>query len=140
MKKLFQYSELRTTLFENASHIRNAFLFTLVANLLSLAPVGYMKDVYGPVLNSRSEHVLLVVTLMLVGFLVASGFLEWVRFRLMQAVAVAFNEKMGVRVFEASYRSFLRTRSSTSRLALQDLKPFVLFYHHQACWPSWTHL
>ena len=122
MKKLFQYSELRTTLFENASHIRNAFLFTLVANLLSLAPVGYMKDVYGPVLNSRSEHVLLVVTLMLVGFLVASGFLEWVRFRLMQAVAVAFNEKMGVRVFEASYRSFLRTRSSTSRLALQDLK------------------
>ena len=122
MKKLFQYSELRTTLFENASHIRNAFLFTLVANLLSLAPVGYMKDVYGPVLNSRSEHVLIVVTLMLVGFLVASGFLEWVRFRLMQAVAVAFNEKMGVRVFEASYRSFLRTRSSTSRLALQDLK------------------
>ena len=122
MKKLFQHSELRTALFENASHIRNAFLFTLVANLLSLAPVGYMKDVYGPVLNSRSEHVLLVVTLMLVGFLVASGFLEWVRFRLMQAVAVAFNEKMGVRVFEASYRSFLRTRSSTSRLALQDLK------------------
>jgi len=122
MKKLFQYSELRTALFENASHIRNAFLFTLVANLLSLAPVGYMKDVYGPVLNSRSEHVLMVVTLMLIGFLIASGFLEWVRFRLMQAVAVAFNEKMGVRVFEASYRSFLRTRSSTSRLALQDLK------------------
>ena len=127
MKKLFQYSELRTALFENASHIRNAFLFTLVANLLSLAPVGYMKDVYGPVLNSRSEHVLLVVTLMLVGFLVASGFLEWVRFRLMQAVAVAFNEKMGVRVFEASYRSFLRTRSSTSRLALQDLKTIRTF-------------
>jgi ATP-binding cassette subfamily C exporter for protease/lipase len=127
MKKLFQYSELRTALFENASHIRNAFLFTLVANLLSLAPVGYMKDVYGPVLNSRSEHVLLVVTLMLVGFLVASGFLEWVRFRLMQAVAVAFNEKMGVRVFEASYRSFLRTRSSTSRLALQDLKTIRSF-------------
>ena len=127
MKKLFQYSELRTALFENASHIRNAFLFTLVANLLSLAPVGYMKDVYGPVLNSRSEHVLLVVTLMLVGFLVASGFLEWVRFRLMQAVAVAFNEKMGVRVFEASYKSFLRTRSSTSRLALQDLKTIRTF-------------
>lgn len=127
MKKLFQYSELRTALFENASHIRYAFLFTLVANLLSLAPVGYMKDVYGPVLNSRSEHVLLVVTLMLVGFLVASGFLEWVRFRLMQAVAVAFNEKMGVRVFEASYRSFLRTRSSTSRLALQDLKTIRTF-------------
>ena len=127
MKKLFQHSELRTTLFENASHIRNAFLFTVVANLLSLAPVGYMKDVYGPVLNSRSEHVLLVVTLMLVGFLVASGFLEWVRFRLMQAVAVAFNEKMGVRVFEASYKSFLRTRSSTSRLALQDLKTIRTF-------------
>ena len=127
MKKLFHYSELSAALFENSSHIRNAFLFTLVANLLSLAPVGYMKDVYGPVLNSRSEHVLLVVTLMLVGFLVASGFLEWVRFRLMQSVAVAFNEKMGLRVFEASYRSYLSTRSSTSRLVLQDLKTIRTF-------------
>ena len=114
-------------MFENASHIRNAFLFTLVANLLSLAPVGYMKDVYGPVLNSRSDHVLLVVTLMLVGFLLASGFLEWIRFRLMQSVAVAFNEKMGVRVFEASYGSYLRTRSTTSRFALQDLKTIRKF-------------
>jgi ATP-binding cassette subfamily C exporter for protease/lipase len=127
MKKLFQYTELSSALLDNASLIRNAFLFTLIANLLSLAPVGYMKDVYGPVLNSRSEHVLLVVTLMLVGFLVVSGFLEWVRFRLMQAVAVAFNEKMGMRVFEASYRSYLRTRSSTSRLALQDLKTIRSF-------------
>lgn len=127
MKKINQYSELRISLFENASHIRNAFLFTLVANLLSLAPVGYMKDVYGPVLNSRSDHVLLVVTLMLVGFLLASGFLEWIRFRLMQSVAVAFNEKMGVRVFEASYGSYLRTRSTTSRFALQDLKTIRKF-------------
>jgi ATP-binding cassette subfamily C exporter for protease/lipase len=127
MKKIFQYSELRASLFENASHIRNAFLFTLIANLLSLAPVGYMKDVYGPVLNSRSDHVLLVVTLMLLGFLVASGFLEWIRFRLMQSVAVGFNEKMGVRVFEASYRSYLRTRSPTSRFALQDLKTIRKF-------------
>lgn len=122
MKKLFQYSELRSAMFENGSHIRNAFLFTMAANLLSLAPVGYMKDVYGPVLNSRSEHVLLVVTLILVGLLVVSGFLEWVRFRLMQSVAVAFNEKVGLRVFEASYRSYLRTHSSTSRLVLQDLR------------------
>jgi ATP-binding cassette subfamily C exporter for protease/lipase len=127
MKKIFQNSELRASLVENASHIRNAFLFTLIANLLSLAPVGYMKDVYGPVLNSRSDHVLLVVTLMLVGFLVASGLLEWIRFRLMQSVALAFNEKIGVRVFEASYRSYLRTRSPTSRFALQDLKTIRKF-------------
>lgn len=127
MKRIFQSSELRSALLANGSHIRNAFLFTLVANFLSLAPVGYMKDVYGPVLNSRSEHVLLVVTLLLIGFLVASGFLEWVRFRLMQSVAVSFNEKMGMRVFEASYKSYLRTRASTSRLALQDLKTIRSF-------------
>lgn len=127
MKKLFQSSELRSALVENGSQIRNAFLFTLIANMLSLAPVGYMKDVYGPVLNSRSEHVLLVVTLLLIGFLVTSGFLEWVRFRLMQSVAVSFNEKMGIRVFEASYKSYLRTRASISRLALQDLKTIRSF-------------
>lgn len=127
MKKIFQHSELRTALLKNASYIRQAFIFTLIANLLSLAPVGYMKDVYGPVLNSRSETVLIVVTLMLIGFLVASGFLEWVRFRLMQAVAVGFNESMGRRVFQASYKSYLQSRSSTARLALQDLKTIRSF-------------
>lgn len=127
MKKLRQYSELRAALLENAPHIRNAFLFTIVANILSLAPVGYMRDVYGPVLDSRSEYVLITVTVTLIGFLVASGFLEWVRFRLMQAVAVAFNEKLGMRVFEASYKSYLSSRSPTARLALQDLKTIRSF-------------
>lgn len=127
MKKLRQYSELKAALLENAPHIRNAFLFTIVANILSLAPVGYMRDVYGPVLDSRSEYVLLTVTVTLIGFLVASGFLEWVRFRLMQAVAVAFNEKLGLRVFEASYKSYLSSRSPTARLALQDLKTIRSF-------------
>jgi ATP-binding cassette subfamily C exporter for protease/lipase len=127
MKKLRQYSELKAALLENAPHIRNAFLFTIVANILSLAPVGYMRDVYGPVLDSRSEYVLITVTVTLIGFLVASGFLEWVRFRLMQAVAVAFNEKLGMRVFEASYKSYLSSRSPTARLALQDLKTIRSF-------------
>jgi ATP-binding cassette subfamily C exporter for protease/lipase len=127
MKKLRQYSELKAALLENAPHIRNAFLFTIVANILSLAPVGYMRDVYGPVLDSRSEYVLITVTVTLIGFLVASGFLEWVRFRLMQAVAVAFNEKLGLRVFEASYKSYLSSRSPTARLALQDLKTIRSF-------------
>ncbi len=127
MKKKLSQTELRSSVLENFSYIRNAFLFTLVANILSLAPVGYMKDIYGPVLNSRSEHVLLAVTVLLIGFLITSGVLEWIRFRLMQAVAVAFNEKMGVRVFEASYRNYLRSRSSNSRLALQDLKTIRTF-------------
>ncbi len=127
MKKKLSQTELRSSVLENFSYIRNAFLFTLVANILSLAPVGYMKDIYGPVLNSRSEHVLLAVTVLLIGFLITSGVLEWIRFRLMQAVAVAFNEKMGVRVFEASYKNYLRSRSSNSRLALQDLKTIRTF-------------
>lgn len=127
MKKLFQNSELKAALLEKGSYISSALFFTFAANLLALAPVGYMRDVNGPVLNSRSEHVLLVVTLLLFGFLLASGFLEWVRFRLMQAVAINFNEKMGGRVFEASYKNYLRSRSTNSRLVLQDLKTIRTF-------------
>lgn len=127
MKRIFSTSELRSTLTENYSTISSAFIFTVIGNILSLAPVGYMKDVYGPVLNSRSEHVLLMVTLLLIGFLLISGFTEWVRFRLMQSVAVSFYEKMGIRVFQASYRNYLNTHSSASRLALQDLKTIRSF-------------
>lgn len=120
-------SELMSALWECKIYFQYALIFSIVVNLLSLAPVGYMKDVYGPVLNSRSYHLLMTVTLLLIGFLVVSGIVEWVRGRLLQAASVAINEKLGLRVFEASYSSYLKSRSNAARGALQDLKAIRYF-------------
>lgn len=99
-----------------------SIVFTIIGSLLSLAPVGYMKDVYGPVINSRSYWVLLSVTMLLIWFLVLSGVLNWLRFRMLSVAAKKFNESLGERIFNAAYENHLKTRSSAAQMALSDLK------------------
>ena len=72
-------SELRQALVPLSPYLVTALVFTIAVALLSLAPIGYMRDVYGPVLNARSSDTLLMVTFILVGALLASSFLEWAR-------------------------------------------------------------
>lgn len=120
--------ELRTALEELKPYFVWSFVFTVIGSLLSLAPVGYMKDVYGPVINSRSYQVLMAVTLLLVWFLVLSGVLDWLRYRMLSAAARRFNEVMGRRVFDAAYENHLKTRNSAAQMVLSDLKVIRSFF------------
>lgn len=122
MKNLEKKPELRAALNSLSPYFWRAMLFTVVANLLSLAPVGYMKDVYGPVINSRSLYTLGMVTLLLIGLLLVSGLLEWIRGRVLIAASLVFNEKLSDRVLQASFDAHLATRSQGAGQALLDLK------------------
>jgi ATP-binding cassette, subfamily C, bacterial exporter for protease/lipase len=120
--------ELRGAFEDLRPYFAWSFVFTVIGSLLSLAPVGYMKDVYGPVINSRSYLVLLSVTLLLVWFLVLSGVLDWLRFRMLSVAARRFNDVMGRRVFDAAYENHLRTRNSAAQMVLTDLKVIRSFF------------
>jgi ATP-binding cassette subfamily C exporter for protease/lipase len=100
---------------------RQAFVYSTVVSLLALAPIGYMRDVYGPVLDSRSERTLLWVTLLLVVALAMSAGLEWVRSRVFQAASVRLAQEIGPRVFTATFRANLH-KVPGARQALSDLR------------------
>ena len=114
-------SDLRETVDRLRPHLVWAALFTTLASLLSLAPIGYMRDVYGPVLDARSDQTLLMVTLILVGALVIAGFIEWARARVLAAASVRFAEALSPRVFDATFRANL-FRMQGARVALGDLR------------------
>lgn len=122
MKAKQSRSELSEALFSLMPYFKKAMLFTVTLNLLSLAPIGYMKDLYGPVINSGSYQTLAMVTIPLLGSLLTIALLDWVRSRVCAAAAVEFDKKMGQRVFDATFTANLRQDPPGSQQALRDLK------------------
>lgn len=121
MKQKETKSELKEALQAVSPFFKRGMAFTVVANFLSLAPIGYMQDVYGSVINSRSHQTLVMVTLLLIGALLLSGLLEWVRGRMCAAAAVEFARKVGPRVFDASFQANLKQQQGAHN-ALHDLR------------------
>ncbi len=121
MKQPERKSELRLALDRLKPFWRLAFLYSTVISLLALAPIGYMRDVYGPVLDSRSTRTLLWVTALLVVALTLAALLEWVRARVFQSASVRLAQDIGPRVFNATFKANLH-RLPGARMALSDLR------------------
>lgn len=114
-------TELRLAVKALRPYLRQAFGFSLVITVLALAPIGYMREVYGPVMDARSENTLAWVTLVLLVALVLSGVVEWTRSRVMMAASVKFAERIAPRVFDATFRAHMH-RLQGARQALSDLR------------------
>jgi ATP-binding cassette subfamily C exporter for protease/lipase len=114
-------SELKRTILRMSNYFYAALGFTAVMTFLSLAPIGYMQDVYGPVLNSGSTKTLALVTAVLILALIISAVLGWVRERILIAASVQLSNKLSRRTFEASFSGNLN-RYQGARLALNDLR------------------
>ena len=81
--------------------------FSVVANVLTLAPTLYSLQVFDRVMISRSEVTLVALTLMLVFFAAAMAFAEWIRSRLLVRAGLRFDEELNTRVFMAGFRARL---------------------------------
>lgn len=119
-------SELQAATRPLRPHIALAVMISTAIALLGLAPIGYMRDVFGPVIDSRSLHTLLMVTLALLIALIMSGLLSWVRGRVMSAASVKFAEMLSLRVLDASFMANL-ANNTAARTALNDLRTIRTF-------------
>lgn len=119
-------SELQAAIRPLGPYITLALMISTVIALLGLAPIGYMRDVFGPVIDSRSLHTLGMVTLALLIALVMSALLSWVRARVMSAASVKFAETISLRVLDASFMANL-AKNSAARTALNDLRTLRTF-------------
>lgn len=116
-------SEVGKSLLALKKYFSYAVLFTIIANVLSLAPIGYMKDVYGPVLNSKDQMTLFYVTLLLVGVLIIGAFLEWIRAVILSTASIELGRQFSPRVFQATFKiNFERQASGSNQMALKNLK------------------
>lgn len=96
-------------------------VFSLVINLLMLAPTLYMLQIYDRVLASRNTTTLLMLTLILMGLYVLDAVLDWTRGRAVIRGSAALDQRLGRMVLEASFKRTLRGNTAVTSRALGDL-------------------
>ena len=123
MKKpsFFERSELTQVLWSFRREFFMVGIFSMVANVLMLAPTLYMLQVYDRVLMSRSELTLVAMSLVTLFFFGVMAFSEWMRSRVLVRSGVRLDAVLGTRVFNASFESYLSQSSTGPARAFGDL-------------------
>jgi ATP-binding cassette subfamily C exporter for protease/lipase len=117
----FQRSELTSILWSFRREFLVVGFFSMVANLLMLAPTLYMLQVYDRVLLSQSELTLLAISLITLFFFGVMAFSEWMRSLLLVATGVRLDAKLGALVFQSSFDANLSQTSNATSRAFSDL-------------------
>ena len=102
--------------------LKRAFYFSLVVNVLVLAPSAYRMEVYDRVVNSRSHTTLLMLTLLVVGAYLLLEALEWVRRQVMHDAGMKLDKGLREQVFGAVFMARIQNIPGVGAQALRDLK------------------
>jgi ATP-binding cassette subfamily C exporter for protease/lipase len=120
-KQLFDRSELTSTLWAFRREFIMVGIFSLISNVLMLAPTLYMLQIYDRVLASQSELTLLAMSVLTLGFFSAIAFAEWMRSRVLVSAGLRLDQQLSNRVFNASFESNLEASRNSPSNAFVDL-------------------
>ena len=117
---------LQTAIFRRAlaacrSHLLAAFLFSALLNLLFIAPMVYMLQVYDRVIPTNGGTTLLLMTLVLLFALGTLALLDSVRMRLLARASYRLDRVLSGAIIDATLK---RPEISSQRLAKQALREF----------------
>lgn len=115
-------SVLKTELLRHMPLYRKVLFFSLICNLLVLAPTIFMLEVYGRVVNSRSSLTLNMLLIMVVGAYILMEMLELVRGEVMSRAATRVDESLRQRLFDGAFETNLKRGGVGSTQVFSDLK------------------
>jgi ATP-binding cassette, subfamily C, bacterial exporter for protease/lipase len=121
VKQVKEKSPLREALAALTPFVTKTFYFSLVVNVLVLAPSAYMMEVYDRVVNSRSHTTLAMLTLLVIGIYMLLEALEWVRRQIMHDAGMELDKGLRKRVFNAIFSARVQNIPAGAQ-ALRDLK------------------
>lgn len=117
-----QPNELELALKGIKQYFIYAGVFSAAINLLMLTPIMYMLSVYDRVVASGSLSTLAMLTLLMVGLLMASGGFEWVRTMILVSASNKLEISLRKRVNDATFkRALMSGGMAASAQPLQDL-------------------
>jgi len=96
-------------------------ILTFVIEVLSIAPIVYMWNMFDRVISSRSEVTLVSLTALV---MLAYGFwsgLEWVRTRMMIRISLRIDWDIAARVFDTSFRRYVARKDVDVHQVLGDV-------------------
>jgi ATP-binding cassette subfamily C exporter for protease/lipase len=122
MSTLKTPSELRQAVMSLRPYFVRAAWFSVLSCLLILAPSGYMLEVYGRVVDSRSHLTLAMLTLLVLGAYMLMEVLEWARAQIMHEAGQKLDQQMRGRFFTALFEAKLKKLPGGSLQPLNDFK------------------
>ncbi len=122
MKGVKVKSPLREALASLFPFLKHTFYFSVIVNVLVLAPSAYMMEVYDRVVNSRSHNTLLMLTFLVVGIYILLEALEWVRRQIMHDAGMELDKSLREHVFSAILTARIQNIPAGGAQALRDLK------------------
>ncbi|MEN9430156.1 MAG: hypothetical protein RJA86_1015 [Pseudomonadota bacterium] len=109
------------SLFQPLRHILlTLILFSMVLNVLMLAPSLYMLQVYDRVLTSQNKFTLLALTLIILLAYLAIGFIEWIRSSMLVRLSAAMDLTESDRIHAAAFAQTPLARSTSPAQVMQD--------------------
>lgn len=109
--------------------MRRAFIFSIAAGLLVLAPSVYMLEVYARVVDSRSHLTLWMLTLAVLMAYAVMEVLEWVRAEMLLEVGHEADRKVSPRLFDLIFDAHLRRQPGGTLQVMSDWKTVRDFLH-----------
>lgn len=103
------------------SHLLYAFFFSALLNLLFIAPMLYMLQIYDRVLPTNGKTTLLFITFVLLFALATLSMLDSVRMRLLARASLRLDRVFSGAIMEATLK---RPEISSQRIAKQALREF----------------
>ena len=125
-------SEVKAALWTPTDRYAQAARLSLVIGVLVLAPSWYMFEVYGRVLNSRSESTLGWMLLAAIGIFVVLELLELARSRVLHQAAIVVARRLSERVFNASFQAKLKRLPGGGSQPLNDVRSLSEFVQSPA--------
>ena len=119
--EFFKRSDLTSTLWSFRREFLIVGAFSMIANVLMLAPTLYMLQVFDRVLASRSELTLIVISLITLFLFAVMAFAEWLRSRLLVSAGVRLDKQLSTQVFNASFEAHLSQSGAATSRAFGDL-------------------
>lgn len=114
-------SPLAKAVFELKSAWTAVFVFSLVINVLLLAPTLYMIQVSDRVMTSRNYTTLIMLSLVVLMVLAVMAALEWARARIMVSIGARLDNTLGVRLLATSHRFGIENVHDAGGRLLYDL-------------------
>ncbi|HEX9182056.1 MAG TPA: type I secretion system permease/ATPase, partial [Burkholderiales bacterium] len=118
---------MRELLAQFRAHFISAAFFSLVINVLMLAPALFMLQVFDRVVSSRSVETLVMLFLLTLMALLVMSYLDAIRARLLARAAIKLEKILGPRVLANMLRQSARSNRAQAVHGLRDINALRSF-------------
>lgn len=120
-------SELEKEILRLMPQFRRTAALAMIGGLLLLSPTFYMQEVYDRVVNSRNFTTLIMLTGFVLFAMIIMELIEWIRGEVMLSAAVELDNRLSVRVFDATFRANHVSPNVYGQMPINDLRTIVEF-------------